>query len=59
MNTTTKSESIHVAQQQRDTMEKAAESSREAFKSIGTTTNEAAIVMKTCCSRALKKNAGL
>ena len=54
MNTTTKSKSVHVAQQHRDTMEKAAESSREAFESIGAATNEAANVMKTCYSTALK-----
>jgi len=54
MNSTTKSKPVHIAQQHRDTMEKATESSREAFETIGAATNEAANVMKTSCSTALQ-----
>ena len=40
MTTTTKPKSVHAAQQYRDTMENAADSSREAPKHFGAATNQ-------------------
>ena len=54
MNTTAKPKSAHVTQQFRDVTDASAERSKEVFETIGAATTEAAEVMTTCCSTALK-----
>ena len=51
MNTTAKPKSANVTQQFRDATDTSAERSKEVFETIGA---EAAEVMTTCCSTALK-----
>ncbi len=53
MTTTTKPKSVHAAQQYRDTMENAADSSREATETFRRRHESAANAMKTCYSIAL------
>ena len=54
MNTTAKPKSANVTQQFRDVTDTSAERSKEVFETIGAATTEAAEVMTTCCSTALK-----
>ena len=54
MNTIAKPKSANVTQQFRDATDTSAERSKEVFETIGAATTEAAEVMTTCCSRALK-----
>jgi len=54
MNTTAKPKSANVTQQFRDATHTSAERSKEVFETIGAATTEAAEVMTTCCSAALK-----
>lgn len=54
MNTTAKPKSANVTQQFRDATDTSAERSKEVFETIGATTTDAAEVMTTCCSTALK-----
>ena len=54
MNTTAKPKSANVTQQFRDATDTNAERSKEVFETIGAATTEAAEVMTTCCSTALK-----
>src|SRR3954471_5885663 len=54
MNTTANPKYAHVTQQFRDATDTSAERSKEVFQTIGAATTEAAEVMTTCCSAALK-----
>jgi phasin len=54
MNAPTKPRPANVTQQLRDATDTGAERSKEVFESIGAATTEAAEVMKSCCSTALK-----
>ena len=54
MNTTAKPKSGNLTQQFRDATDTSAERSKEGFETIGAATTEAAEVMTTCCSTALK-----
>jgi phasin len=54
MNTTAKPKPANVMQQFRDVTDTSTKRSKEVFETIGAATTEAAEVMTTCCSTALK-----